>query len=308
MTPNASVLDALSLGATLYLPCTRDDLARTLLGRRFPALRSAVLCIEDSVGEADVPHALTNLAAFLRRLAEQGRDTLPHIFVRPRDAAMLEHILLLPGIEHVDGFVIPKAHADSLPAYTSLHFHENHRLMPTLETREACDAHEMRRFRDQLLGVHDRILALRIGGNDLLQLMGTRRSATRTAYDGPLAAIIGSLVATFAPWDFALSAPVMENFADATLLREEVARDIDHGLLTKTAIHPDQVAIIQAAYAVSTRQLAEAQAMLAGDGPAVFASGGAMCEPATHRRWAERIVRRADLFGIADPLPTLRQA
>lgn len=308
MTLITPVLDALSLGATLYLPCTRDDLAKTLLGRRFPALRSAVLCIEDAVRDADVPRALDNLAAFLRRLLDQGREAVPHLFVRPRDAAMLEHILLLPGIEHIDGFVIPKAHADTLPAYTMLHFHDNHRLMPTLETREACDAHEMRRFRDQLLGLQDRILALRIGGNDLLQTMGTRRSATRTAYDGPLGAVIGSLVATFAPWDFALSAPVMENFSDTALLRDEVARDLDHGLLTKTAIHPDQVAIIQSAYAVSSRHLAEAEAMLTDGGPAVFASGGAMCEPATHRRWAERIVRRANLFGIADPLPTVRTA
>lgn len=301
-------LDALSLGATLYVPCTRDDLAVTLLGRRFPALRSAVLCIEDAVLERDVPLALRRLAELLRRLPDQPVAGQPLLFVRARDVDMLARILRLPGVRHLTGFVLPKVHADNLPAYLALPFNDAHRLMPTLETRDAFDPHEMRRLRDQLLVVQERILCLRIGGNDLLQLIGARRSATRTVYDGPLGPVIASLVGTFAPYGFALSAPVMEGFADAALLREEVARDLEHGLATKTAIHPDQVPVIQAALAVPSAQLAEARAILDDAGPAVFASGGTMCEPATHRRWATQLVRRAELFGIADPLPAARHA
>ncbi|WP_448663670.1 HpcH/HpaI aldolase/citrate lyase family protein [Sphingomonas sp. CJ20] len=298
-------VSALALGATLYLPCTRDDLAEALLGaNRLAGLRSAVLCLEDAVLERDVPAALANLAMFLRALAlRPAGPGAPLLFVRPRDAAMLEHILLMPGVEALDGFVLPKAHADTMPAYLALPYHERHRLMPTLETREACDPHEMRRLRDQLLGVQDRILALRIGGNDLLRAMGLRRPAGRTAYDGPLGSIIATLVATFAPWGFALSAPVFEQFADTALLREEMARDIEHGLLTKTAIHPDQIAVIHAALAVPADHVAEAQAMLADDAPAVFARDGVMCEPATHRAWAQRLLDRAALFGVADSRP-----
>lgn len=300
----------LSLGATLYLPCTRDDLAPTLFGsRRVPGLRSAVLCLEDSVLERDLPAALARLATFLRSLrAHEAGPGDPLLFVRPRGAATLEHLLRMPGAERLDGFVIPKAHADSLPAYLALPLHDRHRLMPTLETREACDAQEMRRLRDQLLAVHDRILLLRIGGNDLLQAMGLRRAPGRTAYEGPLGSIIAGLVAGFAPWGFALSAPVMERFGDPALLREEVARDIEHGLFTKTAIHPDQVAVIHAALAVPADQVEEARLVLADDGPAVFARGGVMCESATHRGWAERLLDRAALFGVADPLPLSRRA
>ena len=304
MTPLHPQLDALSLGATLYVPCTRDDLAPALLGGRFPQLRSAVLCVEDAVNEREVPRALANLAAFLRQLAVHPHPA-PLLFVRPRDAAMLERILLMPGAKALAGFVLPKAHADNLPTYLALPLADTHRLMPTLETREAFDPYEMRRLRDQLLAVQDRILCLRIGGNDLLQCIGARRSATRTAYDGPLGPLIAALVCAFAPHGFSLSAPVMERFADAALLREEVARDLDHGLATKTAIHPDQVAVIHAALAVPARQLAEAEAILDDANPAVFARGGAMCEPATHRRWAEQLVRRAALFGVADPIPAV---
>ena len=60
--------------------------------------------------------------------------------------------------------------------------------------------------------------------------------------------------------------------------------------------------------AVGSEELAQARDLLCGDAPAVFGRAGAMCEPATHARWAEALVRRADLFGVADPLPFARQA
>ena len=301
-------VDPLALGATLYLPATRGDLAATLFGGRVSGLRSAVLCLEDAVREEDVPAALARLAAFLRTLSLRGEQAQPLLFVRPRGADMLAHILRMPGADRLHGFVLPKATADNLPAYLALPFRPEHRLMPTLETREMFDPWEVRRLREQLLAVQDRVLALRIGGNDLLRALGCRRPVSRTCYQGPLGAVIASLAGAFLPWGFALSAPVMERFDAPDLLRDEVARDIEHGLLTKTAIHPAQVAVIHAALAVSSGELAEARLILAHDSPAVFARSGAMCEPATHRCWAEKLVRRAELFGVAEQLPLARTA
>ena len=301
---------ALGLGATLYMPCTRTDLAARLFGpARIPGLRSVVLCLEDSILERDLPVALMNLGLLLRLAA--GREhgpSEPMIFVRPRDPATLARILRMPGVGSLTGYVLPKANADSLPCYLALQIPEGQLLMPTLETREACDPYEMRRFRDQLLAVHDRILALRIGGNDLMQSMGLRRSPGSTAYDGPLGAVIAMLVTTFSPWGFALSAPVMERFGDTALLRREIARDIDHGLLTKTAIHPEQITVIQSALAVTELELAEARLILDPAGPAVFAQSGVMCEPATHRAWAERLIARADVFGTTSAVPLHQRA
>ncbi len=297
---------AMTLGATLYMPATREDALERLFGpNRVPGLRSAVLCLEDSILDRDVPLAMQRLATVLRRLSARERcSTKFQLFIRPRDLRMLEHVLHLPGIEHVQGFVIPKAHADNMPAYLRLPLHDGHRLMPTLETREVLDPSEMRRLRDQLLGVQDRILALRIGGNDLLNAMGLRRVAGRTVYEGPLGPVIASLIGTFAPWGFSLSAPVFEQFGDSALLRDEVLRDVEHGLCTKSAIHPDQVAVIQGALAVPAQQVEEARLILAPEGPAVFSHHGVMCEPATHRGWAERLLARADAFGIVGPLPS----
>ena len=294
--------DALALGATLYLPATRADLHPALFGGRVPGLRSAVVDLEDAVRDSVVPLALSRLAALLRLLPDGG----PAVFVRPRDPAMLGRILRMPGAERLAGFVLPKVSADTLPLWPMAELARAHRLMPTLETREALDSAEMRRLREQLLTVRERVLALRIGGNDLLNAMGLRRARARIAYEGPLGPAIARLVGEFAPWGFPLSAPVMERYDDPLLLREEVARDVEHGLLTKTAIHPVQVPVIQGALAVGADDLAEARLILAVDAPAVFAADGAMCEPATHRRWAALLVRRAALFGTADALPVSR--
>jgi citrate lyase beta subunit len=290
---------AWNLGATLYMPATRDDLIPVVLGNRQPDLRSAVICLEDAVHPSDVPLALARLQTLLARLAEHPADMgRPALFVRPRDATMLAHILRFRGIEAVDGFVIPKATADSLPAYLAVLAFDHHVLMPTLETREVFDPAEMRRLREQLTAIHERILAVRIGGNDLLQTLGARRSAQRTVYDGPLGSVIANLVATYAPWGFALSAPVFEHFGNMALLREEVERDLDHGLVTKTAIHPSQIAVIQSVYAVDDAIQAEAHKIISDDVGAVFSSRQAMCEPATHRLWAQATLRRAEVFGV----------
>jgi citrate lyase beta subunit len=290
-------MHALELGATLYVPAVRRDLYDIVTGTRHADLRSCVVCLEDSIRPEDVPHALTNLAALLPRL-KQDTGPRPLIFIRPRDEHMLAHLLSFAGIGAVQGFVIPKATADSLPAYLRSLASDEHLLMPTLETREVFDPVELRRLRDQLLSIEHRILCIRIGGNDLLHNIGTRRSMVRTAYQGPLGATIAALVAAFAPFGFSLSAPVFEHFDNPALLREEVEHDIEHGLLTKTAIHPAQIETIQSAYRVDAQALAEARAILAGDKGGVFAIGGSMCEPATHARWADTVVRRAALYGV----------
>lgn len=287
-------MDAIELGATLYVPATRGDLVAIASGRH-PQLRSAVICLEDSIARRQVPDALDNLA----RLLDSPWSGGPALFVRPRDAAMLARISRLDGAERLAGYVVPKATADGLPDYLSAG-RDDHLLMPTLETAEALDPFQSARLREQLLAVRPRILALRIGGNDLLQTIGTRRSAERIAYDGPLGAIIGALVASFASFGFQLSAPVFEHYGRPSILRAEVERDVDYGLFTKTAIHPIQIALIQSCYRVSAEDHAEAGAILAGN-QAVFGSRGAMCETSTHRRWAETVRRRGELFGIAPP-------
>jgi len=293
-------LNPARLGATLYVPCTRTDLLDIARGIKYRQLRSVVFDLEDAVLGRETSEALGNLQGMLEALNVLSTTICdgPLLFVRPRNALMLQRISEMIGFGALNGFVIPKATAENMPHYISCLVWPHHAIMPTIETREAFDPVEMRRLREQLIAIQDRVLAIRIGGNDLLQTLGCRRSNKRTPYEWPLGKIISTLVSTFVPWGFTMSAPVLENFQNAKLLQDEIDQDIEHGLMTKTAIHPDQVEMIQRAYMVDACDYADAITILNEDAPAVFASDGVMSEPATHRSWAIAITERARLFGI----------
>lgn len=292
----------LHLGATLYVPATRNDLVGVARGAIHPDLRSVVLCTEDSVVDRDINLALANLKACLPRLSA-GR---PLVFVRPRSPEILARILTLPGVGRLTGFVLPKTSAKSLGNYMRLlPPGAPFMVMPTIETREAFDPFELAMLRDALSApeVRSRVLAVRIGGNDLLNLLGVRRRSGHTIYATPLAATIGLLVAQFRSHGFALTAPVFDDFGDLETLRREVRRDIDHGLIGKTAIHPSQVPFIEQEYRVSPSDLAVAHRVTALDAPAVFQVDRVMWEPATHAAWARAQIARAGIYGVAEHWP-----
>lgn len=295
-----------SLGATLYVPADRNDLQQIAAGKKYPGLRSVIFCVEDAVAEGAVPAALENLQRLFSYLVRSGKENAdrPAVFVRPRHPAMLAQITAMHGADAIDGFVLPKVTADSIPAYLSAIVAEHHSIMPTIETREAFDHPSMRALRSELIKIRERVIAIRIGGNDLLQTMGARRSKSRTIYEGPLAGVISNLISTFIPYGFAMSSPVCDNFCNLELLREEIEMDLDHGLFTKAAIHPLQIETIHAAYKVSVEDLLAARAILDLDAPAVFSIGGSLMEPATHTRWAENTIVRANSFGM-ESAPTM---
>ena len=98
-----------------------------------------------------------------------------------------------------------------------------------------------------------------------------------------------------------VSAPVSETLVpDMTFVRE-VDLDVANGFIGKSAAHPSQVAIINRAYAVSAEDLDAAQRILYGN-CAVFAAGTTMCEQRPHRAWADRVVARAERFGVREGL------
>ncbi|WP_413206415.1 HpcH/HpaI aldolase/citrate lyase family protein [Rhodospirillum sp. A1_3_36] len=290
-------LSHLKLGASLYVPASRSDIVAVVNGDRYPGLRSVILCTEDSILPGQLVGALDNLRYGLPRIEGAG----PLVFVRPRDPETLACILAMRGVERVDGFVLPKATEKSVAAYAAL-APERFLLMPTLETQAVFDPTAMAGLRDFLSspGLRERILALRIGGNDLLNFLAVRRRPGRTLYDTALGPVIASLVATFRPHGFPLTAPVFDDFGDSETLKEEVLRDLDHGLIGKTAIHPLQIAGIEKQYWVSRSELEAAEAILADDAPGVFQMGQIMCEPATHSQWARLIIERAKIYGVVD--------
>ena len=107
--------------------------------------------------------------------------------------------------------------------------------------------------------------------------------------------VIKMLVSVFGPRDFALTAPVCEHIDDHAVMARELALDMAHGLVGKTAIHPGQIEVIQNALMVTQGEYSDALRIL-NSTRAVFKSQE-QCEPATHRRWAAGILDRARFMG-----------
>lgn len=296
-------LSPYALGATLYMPATRTDLLAVVRGDKIPSLRSLVICLEDAVAETDVALALDNLQRLLLDLASgQPRyKDAPLVFVRPRHLAMAAQLVDWPLMSQIDGLVLPKFTLHDLPIWQHLLAPTQLWAMPTLETAEVFDAGAMTELAAALKqDLGERVLALRIGGNDLLSCLGLRRSLTRTIYDSPLGYVIGMLSGVMGAAGLALTAPVCERLDNPLLLQAELELDLEHGLVGKTAIHPSQINTIQQALQVSAHDYYAARAILDQAAPAVFQHGGAMCEPATHLRWAKRILERSHWYGVVD--------
>jgi citrate lyase beta subunit len=284
------------LGATLYVPGTHPDLLAIANGHKLSHVRSFIFCTEDAIAEQELELALHKLAHALQHMPAQSRSLR---FVRVRNTAIMARILAMPGVEKLSGFVLPKATRHNFAAYFALIQATNFMLMPTLETAEVFDDDEMKQFRRLLEApeVRQHILALRIGGNDLLALLGMRRPRNLTLYRTPLGPLIGRLVTTFRPWGFGLTAPVFEQLNNPALLDQEVQEDLAHGMVGKTAIHPDQVSLIERHYQVGQHDVEMAQQIVYQNNPAVFQMQGTMCEVATHSDWARTVLSQAQIFG-----------
>ncbi|MCC8999107.1 MAG: HpcH/HpaI aldolase/citrate lyase family protein [Candidatus Contendobacter sp.] len=292
-----SDFSAINLGASLYVPATRLDLATIASGWKLPELRSVIFCTEDAVHERDLEAALSHLAALLPEL--KSGPLLR--FIRPRNPAILRRLLQMEGIERIHGFVLPKfgphTLGDWLRVWDDRH---GHYLLPILETAEVFDRRRMELLRDRLedSGLGEQVLGLRIGGNDLLNLLGIRRARGATIYDTPLRGVIADLVCIFHPAGYCLSAPVFERLDTPEVLAREVEADLQYGLIGKSAIHPAQIPVIEARYRVCCDDYEMASAVLALDAAAVFKRCETFCEPATHRRWAAGMLERARVFGV----------
>lgn len=189
----------------------------------------------------------------------------------------------------------------------------------------------------RLLAKHrEKVLAVRLGATDLSAAYGLRRSRDLTVYDVPLVAeVIMDVVNVLGRADgtgFVVTGPVWEYFADQDRLfkpslRETpfteqgvrrlrqtiVSRDLDglireivldkaNGLTGKTVIHPTHVLAVHALSVVTHEEWADACDILgtdlAGGGVRASSYRNKMNEARPHRAWAERIQRRARLFGV----------
>jgi citrate lyase beta subunit len=284
------------LGAPLYMPANRRDIMEIANGEKLPMLRSMIFCTEDALSDHDLETSIRHLGLSLQGL----RPSLHRFrFIRARNPEVLARLLDLPEIERIDGFVLPKFTTGNFRAYFDILRNTPFRIMPTLETREVFDHGAMHELRQALHqeDIKERIPILRIGGNDLMNILGIRRPRHMTLYETPLGSLISQLVTIFKPYGFSLSAPVFEYLDDPLTLQREIRLDLAHGLIGKTAIHPDQVGTIEKNYAVEREDYEMALSLSDSRAPAVFRMHNAMCEVATHKQWSQGILERHGCYG-----------
>ncbi|GHF34379.1 ATP/GTP-binding protein [Streptomyces mashuensis] len=220
---------SVALGATLYCPATRPALARDVVKQARRGVVSMVLCLEDSIADAEVPAAEDNLVRQLTELATDGAaPALPLLFVRVREPGQIPRLTarLGPAARLLSGFVLPKFTEDRglpfLEALAAAEAEHGQRLfaMPVLESPELL---HLETRTDTLTGIaravekyRDRVLALRLGVTDFCSAYGLRRAPDMTAYDVHLvASVIGDVVNVLGRADgsgFTVTGPVWEYF------------------------------------------------------------------------------------------------
>lgn len=221
---------SVALGATLYSPATRPRLADDVVKQAARGVVSMVLCLEDSIDDADVEHGEENLVRQFAELAARpgGGADLPLLFIRVRAAEQIPDLVrrLGPSVRLLSGFVLPKFTGErGLPFLEALQAAETasgRRLfaMPVLESPELL----YRESRvDTLEGIfrvvdkyRDRVLALRLGVTDFCSSYGLRRAPDMTAYDVQVvASVIADVVNMLGRADgtgFTVTGPVWEYF------------------------------------------------------------------------------------------------
>ncbi|MFF9483858.1 HpcH/HpaI aldolase/citrate lyase family protein [Streptomyces sp. NPDC014676] len=217
-----------ALGATLYSPAVRPRLADDIVKQGGNGVVSMVLCLEDSISDADVPAGEENLVRQFADLAGRPGADLPLLFIRVRTPQQIPDLVhrLGPAVALLSGFVLPKFTAERglpfLEALATAEAESGHRLfaMPVLESPELL----YRESRVETLeGIfravdkyRDRVLALRLGVTDFCSSYGLRRGPDMTAYDiQVVASVISDVVNMLARADgtgFTVTGPVWEYF------------------------------------------------------------------------------------------------
>lgn len=290
----AHLHDAWGLGVPLYVPGDHPRLEETLSGGRCPGAGTVIICLEDALRPENGADAEARLLSILPNLPMSAG---PHLFCRPRDLAQLARLTQLKASSRLTGFVLPKISPDSWAAANDLTERHGGWLMPILETAMVFRPSMMESMLESLMKRRERLLATRLGGNDLGGLLGIRRNRSICVHDGPLGTLLAWTSAMLLSHGIPVSGVVFEHLDDTGGLTREAVEDASRGLIPKAAVHPDQVSAIATAYRVVPGDVEQARLILVHDAPAVFQSHGAMAEPATHAPWARAILDRLRVFG-----------
>ncbi|WP_036122200.1 HpcH/HpaI aldolase/citrate lyase family protein [Lysinibacillus sphaericus] len=210
--------------------------------------------------------------------------------------------------------------------------------MPILESHEVLyKESRMEALLDIKAVLHQyraRVLNVRIGATDFCGIYGIRRRMDSTIYDiSVIRDCIADIVNVLGREEdgFVISGPVWEYFSNQRVLKpalretpfsekgaldtrkallddcldglmKEVLMDKQNGIVGKTIIHPSHIRVVHALYAISYEEYLDALSIVENnDGrKGVMKSHYAnkMNEIKPHMRWAQRILKQAQVYGV----------
>jgi citrate lyase subunit beta/citryl-CoA lyase len=281
----------------LFVPGDRPDRMRKALSTGADAL---ILDLEDSVAEARKPEARQQVSAFLGLPHETSG---PQLWVRinppdtSRGAADLKQ---LSGVA-VDGLVLPKATAVSVAAVSEMlkgrdapgpRRPDGVQLLPIV-TETPGSLFDLDRYARR----PERLAGLTWGAEDLSAAVGATSARDESGRYTPLFELARSLtLAAAAAAGVAAVETVYPAFADLEGLSEHLRRARRDGFTGMMAIHPSQVAPINAAFTPHEAAIGWARRVVAafeaGAQQGVLALDGQMLD-APHLAQARRLLAHA---------------
>ncbi|MGW8957447.1 HpcH/HpaI aldolase/citrate lyase family protein [Paenibacillus sp. NPDC055715] len=229
---------AYAIGAALYMPATRSEVAEEIKNGKHEGLTTVMLDLEDAIGDQQVEHAEQSLAQQLLQLLSYVRtgamseQSLPLLFVRVRSVEQLERLLngLGESLSLLTGFVLPKFSSDNGRAYFELIAGYNRgkaeRNIPVLYGLPILESssiiyretrwNELLSIKEILDQYQEYVLNVRIGATDFSSLFGLRRSPDITIYEiAVIRDCIADIINLFGRVnsDYVISGPVWEYFS-----------------------------------------------------------------------------------------------
>ncbi|WDM23020.1 HpcH/HpaI aldolase/citrate lyase family protein [Paenibacillus polymyxa] len=234
---------AYAIGAALYMPATRSEVAEEIKNGKHEGLTTVILDLEDAIGDQQVGQAEQSLAQQLFQLLSYVRtgmmseQQLPLLFVRVRSVEQLERLLngLGESLSLLTGFVLPKFSSDNGRAYFALIAEYNRSMhtgagnennmpvlygLPILESSKIIYREtrwkELLSIKEILDEYQEYVLNVRIGATDFSSLYGLRRSPDITIYEiAVIRDCIADIINLFGRVgsNYVISGPVWEYFS-----------------------------------------------------------------------------------------------
>ncbi|MFV2000109.1 MAG: CoA ester lyase [Acidimicrobiia bacterium] len=268
----------MSARSYLYVPGDRPDLFVGAFERGADAL---ILDLEDSILHANKDQARSLVAEWIAGLGDEQQGTEVWVRVNSTPEQRALDLDALDGTEAITGVSIPKVDGVGALRQIEGEFGATWSVIALIESAAGLLAAPQ-------IAKMPRVSRLALGEADLMADLGVMRTSPSTLAAVRMKVVVASAAAAIDP----PIAPVSTDFRDIDSLRRSTSDLRDMGFGARSAIHPDQIPVINDVFTPSPSAVAEATRIVeAADSAA--ASGMGVFVDVDGRMVDEAIVRRA---------------